>query len=1500
MNRIHTSRKIRAAFPALNPTALNPLAFAIFTALYSLSPTPAWALDPNALPTGGHITAGSGSINASGNVMNVNQSSDRLSATWDTFNIGSGSQVNFNQPGSSSVALNRVTSSDASQIFGKLNANGQVYLINPSGILFGAGSSVNVGGLVASTLNMSDADFMSGKHVFDANGSNGAVINQGSINAGDGGYVALLGAQVRNEGTVVARLGSVMLGAGEKVTLDFNGDGLINMEVNDAALNASVVNQGLLKANGGTVMLSARTTESTLNNVVNNAGVIEATSLQQRNGNIILDGGSNSVVANSGTLNVSGHGVGETGGNVTMTGEYVGLFDNGTIDASGDVGGGKVLLGGDYQGSGPLHQAKATYMDTNATIHADAKSSGNGGKVILWSTDSTQFHGNISVRGGGTTGSGGLVETSGHALEVTGIVDLSAVSGKGGTWLIDPFNINITKTASSGATSSNPFTSSGAASSNLSSATLNASLSEGANILVYTTSVGGTSGDINVLDNVKAVGNATLTLQAHRNVVMTNTSISNASGKTLNVSLYSNFNNTGNGSVQLSNSSISTNGGNLTISGAVSPGTSYASTNVSGGAGVSLTNGSQLNTHGGNIVIRGATSSTLAANTNATGVLINGGSSIDAGGGNITIVALQGSTSGTGDAFILTGGSEILTTGIGSISIDSTNLGSGNGTRIFSTNNTIAATGSGNVTISGNATSGFGVLICSTAAGSSQHLNVGSGALTVNGNSNGFAGAGRGVYLATTGTGLVQLNADGGDIVVNGTTSGTADAVALSGNIVLGSGGGDIAVSGATSSTSVANSSANAVNMSGGSSIDAGGGNVTIVARQGSASGSGDAFILTGGSDILTTGIGSINIDSTNLGSGNGTRIFSTNNTIAATGSGNVTISGNATSGFGVLVCSTAAASSQNIRVGSGTLTVNGNSNGFAGSGRGVYLAASGTGSVTLSASNGGDIVLGGNSTGTYGTVLNSTGSSSSISLLSDGNITVAGNTSGGSTPGLGLISSGDGSASAPGSQITVSSTAGDVRLLANNSVINTSSGSFRAMMLDASGDYASIRLATQTGNLMLDGTSISGRGIDIAPSGENASVSLSTTSGDILLSGNSTSSFGGYGIFFNSTGNSTGVNVSTTTGNITLRGDSVGTSDAIALGGDTNSTRSVNSITSQSGNITLDGFFHSPNAGELDHGVALLSVTNLIKTGQNGNINIQGNATDHGTGVDMYGSGRTTVSVEDGNLSIHGTSDYEDGIGMATGNNVISATGSGSVSLVGSSTYGSGITLYPSGNSSSATISTNSGNLSLTGTSGSGSSNPGILIRSTSSDPARGVSIRSTSGDITLNGRAEGAGDGIAFVGGSNGYNTVQTAGAGNLTINGFSQSGNALSFDGGINNLSVADGLLRVNLESPNDSFVSHDSDQTSLTATGSGAVVFSRNGNISNLLTDISTAMTSAFLQTQMAYGTWMRPLQYDARLTPLGVELDRVSIDLALIDMPQTSITPDESKNHNESQ
>ena len=189
-----------------------------------------------ALPAGGVVAAGAASIAQGTGSTTITQTSQNAALHWQSFQIGAQESVRFVQPNSNSVALNRVLGPDPSSILGNLSANGKVFLVNPNGILFGKSASVNVGGLVASTLGITDSDFMAGTYHFNGAGA-GSVLNQGSINA-SGGYVALLGASVSNEGVIAARLGTVALAAGQAITLDVAGDGLLNVAVAQGALNA--------------------------------------------------------------------------------------------------------------------------------------------------------------------------------------------------------------------------------------------------------------------------------------------------------------------------------------------------------------------------------------------------------------------------------------------------------------------------------------------------------------------------------------------------------------------------------------------------------------------------------------------------------------------------------------------------------------------------------------------------------------------------------------------------------------------------------------------------------------------------------------------------------------------------------------------------------------------------------------------------------------------------------------------------------------------------------------------------------------------------------------------------------------------------------------------------------------------------------------------------------------------------------------------------------------
>jgi filamentous hemagglutinin family protein len=299
----------------------------------------AFGTNAYALPVGGVVTAGGASISSGAAGTIITQSTQNAAINWQSFNIGQSEAVRFVQPDSSSVALNRVLGSDPSSILGSLSANGKVFLLNPNGILFGKGASVNVGGLVASTLNITDTDFMAGSYRF-AGAGNGTILNQGSINA-DGGYVALLGANVSNEGIISAKLGTVALAAGNAITLDVAGDGLLNVTVNRGAVNALVQNGGLIQADGGQVLLTAQAAGSLLQNAVNNTGVIQARTIENHNGTIKLLGDMQSGTVNvGGTLDASAPN-GGNGGFIETSAAHVKLADNAIVttqSAQGSTG----------------------------------------------------------------------------------------------------------------------------------------------------------------------------------------------------------------------------------------------------------------------------------------------------------------------------------------------------------------------------------------------------------------------------------------------------------------------------------------------------------------------------------------------------------------------------------------------------------------------------------------------------------------------------------------------------------------------------------------------------------------------------------------------------------------------------------------------------------------------------------------------------------------------------------------------------------------------------------------------------------------------------------------------------------------------------------------------------------------------------------------------------------------------------------------------------------
>lgn len=573
-------------------------------------------------PEGGQVVGGDASISSpASNVTQINQTSNKAVINWQSYNVGANEAVNYQQPNSSSITLNRINPHQGpSKIFGQINANGQVWLVNAAGIWFAPGARVDVAGLVATTANIDPHDFMSGNYRFVQSPDwNGAIVNEGEIIIRSAGLAALVGPGVVNNGRIVANLGTVVLGAGKEFTIDFTGDQLVNFvaggeiskyarDAQGNALSSVVSNDGVVIANGGKVMMTASVANDVLDNAINMKGVVEAQSVGMVNGQVVFDGGRGKVTM-SGKVYASGKKSGETGGSVKMLGNQIVLSDNAIIDVSGYNGGGKILIGGNAYGMGPELNASHVWVGENVSLNADALMHGNGGNVVVWSDIGTEFYGSISARGGSLGGDGGWVETSGKQfLNVNGgRVNLLAPYGATGTWLLDPTNIYIatnqanattagmTGTDSSASTGSggNPNTfaaTTGVLDSLLTTGNLTTALAS-ANVIVSTTNASGSGlGNITVVDAISWSSANTLTLLAANNILLNAAITTGSAGAALILNAVGNITQTaaigGSGGVTLQ-------GGNATFSQAnsysgpttVTAGTLNYSTiaNVSGG-----------------------------------------------------------------------------------------------------------------------------------------------------------------------------------------------------------------------------------------------------------------------------------------------------------------------------------------------------------------------------------------------------------------------------------------------------------------------------------------------------------------------------------------------------------------------------------------------------------------------------------------------------------------------------------------------------------------------------------------------------------------------------------------------------------------------------------------------------------------------------------------------------------------------------------------------------
>ncbi len=505
-----------------------------------------WSGCALANPSGPTLVNGTATFSQpNANTLNVTNSRNAI-INWQSFNIGQGQTTNFIQPSSASAVMNRVISNNPSQIYGNLNSNGKVFLINQHGLMIGAGARINTAGFYGSTLNITNEDFLKGNLKFEGGGF-GGIVNQGYIHAGPNGNVVLVAPNIENGGVIEVDNGNVILAAGESIRITSLNDASIEFDVQSP--DNGIINLGDIIAKQGAARLFAGN--------LKHSGSINATGLvQNADGSISLVaqadievtagasvtangevGGKIQIQSHHGDVyfsgDVSARGESGQGGRIEVLGDRVALLNQASVDASGQTGGGEVLVGGDYQGRNPdMKNASATVISADTSIRADAASNGDGGKVIVWADDVTKFHGSISARGGNESGDGGFVETSGKVyLEATGSVDAGSTNGKGGEWLLDPRDVFLqTLTATGGDDSTGGSFDSGIPNTFTPSADnaiadidqIVASLEGGTSVTITTfDAVGAQFGDITVVDPIIVAlnsGDVLLTLDAENDI----------------------------------------------------------------------------------------------------------------------------------------------------------------------------------------------------------------------------------------------------------------------------------------------------------------------------------------------------------------------------------------------------------------------------------------------------------------------------------------------------------------------------------------------------------------------------------------------------------------------------------------------------------------------------------------------------------------------------------------------------------------------------------------------------------------------------------------------------------------------------------------------------------------------------------------------------------------------------------------------------------------------
>jgi len=1370
---VRLSRKLRATYRIRLGRWLPRLLLAL------LAPYAAPSL---ALPDGMEVVSGQASASTpNAQSMVITQGSQKAILNWQSFNIGAGQSVQFVQPNSAAVALNRILGQNPTAIYGSLTANGQVFLINPAGVMFAPTAQVNVGGLVASSLALSNEDFSAGRYVFSGTGA-GSVVNHGNLQAAPGGYVALLGAQVSNTGSITASAGSVALGAGSRITLDPSGSGLVKFSVDAAAVNAAAANSGVIVAEGGQVVMAASALDAALATVVNHSGVIRATSASERDGLIVLSGGANGVTRVSGTLDASGSAAGQQGGTIKVLGDTVALDSGARLDASGQAGGGTVLVGGNYQGRGPEQNATLTLVAPDAVIDASATGTGDGGKVVVWSDRATGFYGTVKASGGAQGGDGGFAEVSGkQSLAFEGAADLSAAQGQAGTLLLDPLNIVVSSAGAATYADVSTFAAQAGSTQTVSVATLNA---VAGNITLQATN------DITLSSAFAVTAGKSVAFEANNNININAALTTSGAGA---INLKADADASGAGTLAVG-AAVTAQAGGITLSGASITSTS-AGTLVTTGAGnanagnVQITASNAVNLVGA-ITANGGTASAGTAGRNAGSVSISG---TTVSTGAITASGSAGSGAGQGGG----AGGSISITGTAGVT-------------------TTALTASGGAGSTSNAAGGN--------AGSITVRNSGSGNLTtttVTASSGNAVGTGAGGTAGSISIENTAGNITTGTVTTTGGTKGDGGSITLNAAGTLAS--GNIISSGGTSVSGNAGRNAGAVSLTG-AGISLGAATITASGSAGlgtsQAGGNGAAVSLTSTNGITQTGAitASGGAGSTTAGAGGNAGSITVSNTTAGAVS------------LGALTASTGTAVGTGAGGTAGSISV---TNAVAGQAlsTGALSTAGGT------AGNGGNITLSSQGavtvSGTISTSGAALGTGSTAAGTNAGNLTITGvnrsitggiTASGGAALATGLGGGNAGNVSITGSGTL--STAGITASGGATAAAGQAGGNGGTLTLNATGGLTTTALAASGG--AGTGTNSAGGNAGTISVRNNGSGNLTT--GTLAAQTGAAAGTGAGGTAGSITVNNTGGNVTTST--ITTTGGTSGDGGSVSVMADSG-TLSVGAITSSGGAAT--GTANGRNAGSVTlsgAGVTLAATTSITANGSNGStlgaggnggavsvtssgaINAAGAISaigGNGAGGQPVGQGGAiTLSASGGNVTLAGsvtTTNQAVAIDAGTGtytqnNNVDVAAGTGAITVtadtvaIGTNTGNNALTT-----SGTLTLKTKtaSRDMSLGGSAGFDLSAAEITAIATGATGPIVIGASASTGTLTIGSAVNLAGKSVTLNAGSISDSGVKTITASNLTLNAQGQIGSD-----GSNGIDVAVTNLSVNTSGNANAFV------------------------------------------------------------------------------------------------